>query len=87
MKINPLQVQPSGERGKEATRAKSMKSWKFRLQEGGHTCPGNGMNSGRHSGLSLFLLCCHGDGRGARRQMGLSLSRAWPGTGVHVKDA
>lgn len=63
-KINPLlQAQPSG---KEATRAKSMKSWKFRLQEGGHTCPGNGMNSGLHSGLSLFLPCCHGDGRGGQ---------------------
>lgn len=68
MKINPLlQTQPSG---KEATRAKSMKSWKFRLQEGGHTCPGNGMNSGLHSGLSLFLPCCHGDGRGGKEADG-----------------
>lgn len=67
-KINPLlQAQPSG---KEATRAKSMKSWKFRLQEGGHTCPGNGMNSGLHSGLSLFLPCCHGDGRGGKEADG-----------------
>lgn len=71
MKINPLlQVHPSGERGKEATRAKSMKSWKFRLQEGGHTCPGNGMNSGLHSGLSLFPPCCHGDGRGGKEAEG-----------------
>lgn len=34
------------EQGEEATRAKSMKSWKLRLRKGGHTCPGNGMNSG-----------------------------------------
>lgn len=72
MKINPLlQTQPSGERRKEATRAKSMKSWKFRLQKGGHTCPGNRMNSGLHSGLSLFLPCCHGDGRGGKEADGL----------------
>lgn len=26
-------------------------------------------------------------GRGVRREMGLSLSRTWPCTGIHVKDA
>lgn len=47
----------------QQSRAKSMKSWKLRLQEGGRTCPGNGMNSG----LRLFLLSCHGDGGGRGR--------------------
>ena len=71
------------EQGEEATRAKSMKSWKLRLRKGGHTCPGNGMNSGRR----LFPPVAMVMRGGARRETGLSLSRTWTGTGIRAKDA
>lgn len=71
------------EQGEEATRAKSMKSWKLRLRRGGHACPGNGMNSGRR----LFPPVAMVMRGGARRETGLSLSRTWPGTGIRAKDA
>ena len=71
------------EQGEEATRAKSMKSWKLRLRKGGHTCPGNEMNSGRR----LFPPVAMVMRGGARRETGLSLSRTWTGTGICAKDA
>ena len=60
-----------------------MKSWKLRLRKGGHTCPGNGMNSGRR----LFPPVAMVMRGGARRETGLSLSRTWTGTGIRAKDA
>ena len=53
------------EQGEEATRAKSMKSWKLRLRRGGHACPGNGMNSGRRL-FPLVAMVMRG-GQGGRQ--------------------